>query len=83
MIKRRFILGFSETCQSTSHENQAEAFKEIGCEFLAETDTNQIFPILENSQIEKLSEQFDFYVWKKIDAQKSAIRIITSWATEN
>ena len=68
------------------HANQQamkikQTFKEIGCEFLAETDTNQIFPILENSQIEKLSEQFDFYVWKKIDAQTSAIRIITSWAT--
>jgi len=70
------------------HANQQamkikQTFKEIGAEFLAETDTNQIFPILENSQIEKLSEQFDFYVWKKIDAQKSAIRIITSWATES
>jgi threonine aldolase len=69
------------------HANQQamkikQTFKEIGCNFLAETDTNQIFPILENSQIEKLSEQFDFYVWKKIDAQTSAIRIITSWATE-
>ena len=69
------------------HANQQamkikQTFKEIGCDFLAETDTNQIFPILDNHQIEKLSEQFDFYVWKKIDAQKSAVRIITSWATE-
>ena len=69
------------------HANQQamkikQTFKEIGCNFLAETDTNQIFSILENSQIEKLSEHFDFYVWKKIDAQKSAVRIITSWATE-
>ena len=69
------------------HANQQamkikQTFKEIGCNFLAETDTNQIFPILENHQIEKLSEQFDFYVWKKINAQKSAVRIITSWATE-
>ena len=69
------------------HANQQamkikQTFKEIGCDFLAETDTNQIFPILENHQIEKLSEHFDFYVWKKIDAQKSAVRIITSWATE-
>lgn len=60
-----------------------EAFKEIGCEFLAETETNQIFPILENSKIEKLSEHFDFYIWKKINNEKSAIRIITSWATYN
>ena len=69
------------------HANQQamkikQTFKEIGCNFLAETDTNQIFPILENHQIEKLSEQFDFYVWRKINAQKSAVRIITSWATE-
>lgn len=59
------------------------AFKEIGCDFLAETYTNQIFPILENSQIEKLAEKFDFYVWRKLSSEKSAIRIITSWATEN
>ena len=69
------------------HANQQamkikQTFKEIGCNFLAETDTNQIFSILENSQIEKHTEQFDFYVWKKIYAQKSAVRIITSWATE-
>jgi threonine aldolase len=69
------------------HANQQakkikNAFLKIGSEFLAETDTNQIFPILENSKLEKLSEQFDFYVWKKIDSEKSAIRIITSWATE-
>ena len=59
------------------------AFLEIGCEFLAETDTNQIFPILENHQIEKLSENFDFYIWRKLNSEKSSIRIITSWATED
>ena len=69
------------------HANQQamkikQTFKEIGCDFLAETETNQIFPILENHQIEKLSEQFDFYVWRKLNSEKSAVRIITSWATE-
>lgn len=70
------------------HANQQamkikEAFKQIGCEFLSETFTNQIFPILNLSQIEKLSVNFDFYVWKKIDEEKSAVRLITSWATPN
>ena len=60
-----------------------KSFQEIGCHFLSETFTNQIFPILNNSQIEKLSENFDFYVWKKIDEDKSAVRIITSWATSD
>lgn len=59
-----------------------KAFREIGCGFLAETDTNQIFPILENDKIEKLSQNFDFYVWKKMDEHTSAIRIITSWASQ-
>ena len=70
------------------HANQQamqikQAFVEIGADFLSDTFTNQIFPILTNTEIEKLSQNFDFYVWKKIDGEKSAIRIITSWATEN
>ena len=60
-----------------------KAFQEKGFTFLAETFTNQIFPILNDHQIEKLSQNFDFYVWKKLDYEKAAIRIITSWATEN
>jgi len=59
------------------------AFQNKGFKFLSETFTNQIFPILNNSQIENLSEQFDFYVWKKINEENSAIRIITSWATSD
>jgi len=58
-----------------------QAFKDSGFKFLAETFTNQIFPVLNNAQIEKLSENFDFYVWKKIDEENSAVRIITSWST--
>lgn len=57
------------------------AFQNEGFGFLAETFTNQIFPILRNEQIEKLQKNFDFYVWKKVDSEFSAIRIITSWAT--
>ncbi len=58
-----------------------KAFEDKGCTFLTETFTNQIFPILSQKQIEKLADKFDFYVWKKIDEEHSAIRIITSWAT--
>ena len=57
------------------------ALKESGFDFLAETYTNQIFPILNNDQIELLSSDFDFYVWKKLADNRVAIRLITSWAT--
>ena len=70
------------------HANQQamkikKAFQEIGCEFLCETFTNQIFPILNLDQIERFSVNFDFYVWKKLSEEKSAVRLITSWATSN
>lgn len=70
------------------HANQKamqikNAFKKIGTDFLSETFTNQIFPILNQNQIDRLSRNFDFYVWKKIDEKKSAIRVITSWATSD
>jgi len=69
-----------------SHANQQamkikKAFVEKGCTFLSETFTNQIFPVLNKNQIDQLSKKFDFYVWKKINDESSAIRIITSWAT--
>lgn len=57
------------------------AMKERGVQFLSDTYTNQIFPILNNRLIEKLSEKFEFYVWKKMYDDFSAIRLITSWNT--
>ncbi len=56
--------------------------KKCGCSFLIDSPTNQIFPVMENSVIDKLSEIYGFYIWKSIDENKSAIRLITSWATE-
>ena len=48
----------------------------------AETESNQIFPVLPNSLIELLSQRFEFYIWKAIDADNSIVRLVTSWATE-
>lgn len=58
-----------------------EALEAKGFPFFSETHTNQLFPILPNSTIDKLSENFDFHIWKKMNESTSAIRLITSWAT--
>ncbi|MFZ4928663.1 threonine aldolase family protein [Chryseobacterium sp. Mn2064] len=68
------------------HANQQamkikNAMKKKGVEFLSDTYTNQIFPILHRDLIAVLSEHFEFYIWKKTDDQFSAIRLITSWNT--
>ncbi|WP_261512353.1 threonine aldolase family protein [Chryseobacterium paludis] len=70
------------------HANQQamkikNALQERGASFLSDSYTNQIFPVLNNDLIEILAEKFEFYVWKKIDDQSSAIRLITSWNTSD
>lgn len=60
----------------------ADAIKEKGFSFLTEPTSNQIFPIFPNGEIDELSKKYQFYVWKKVDENKSAIRLITSWATK-
>ncbi|KFF12189.1 amino acid lyase [Chryseobacterium soli] len=70
------------------HANQQamkmkNAMAERGVQFLSDTYTNQIFPVISNEMIEILSEKFEFYVWKKIDEKYSAIRLITSWNTSD
>ena len=59
------------------------ALLEKGTVFLSDTYTNQIFPVLSHDIIEILSEKFEFYVWKNIDENSSAIRLITSWNTND
>lgn len=55
----------------------------VACGFslAADTQSNQVFPILPNPLIEKLKEKFDFYVWEPHDNQTSTIRLVTSWAS--
>ncbi|KAB7663638.1 threonine aldolase family protein [Bacillus sp. B1-b2] len=55
---------------------------EVNDTFLTNSPTNQLFPILPNSLIEKLQEKYTFIVWGEIDNDHSAIRLVTSWATD-
>jgi len=59
-----------------------DGIKKAGYSFLTDSPTNQIFPILPIQIIEELSKNYEFYVWKKIDGNTSAIRLVTSWATK-
>lgn len=48
----------------------------------AETETNQVFPILPNSVVAALQKTFAFHVWGSAHDGHSVIRLVTSWATE-
>lgn len=66
--------------------NMAEILKEgiegLGYNFMINSTSNQIFPILPNKLIGKLEEKYLFIIWEKIDEENSAIRLVTSWATD-
>ncbi len=53
----------------------------IGCGWLAEPQTNQLFPILEDSVLEKLAGEFTFSEMHRVDETHRAVRFCTSWAT--
>lgn len=60
----------------------SDSLKDLGYEFLTEPTSNQIFPIMANEIIEKLENRYGFNIERKIDENKKAIRLVTSWATE-
>lgn len=59
-----------------------ETLKGAGLNFLIDSPTNQIFPILSNQTIDKLHEKYAFYVWQPMDQDHSAVRLVTSWASD-
>ncbi|NLY82223.1 MAG: aminotransferase class I/II-fold pyridoxal phosphate-dependent enzyme [Clostridiales bacterium] len=70
-----------------AHENNlAEKLRngisDLGYEFLSESCTNQIFPILPKEKIAKLREEFLFEDWSSVDdPSKFAVRFVTGWGT--
>ena len=52
-----------------------------GYRFYMESPTNQVFPILANSQLEALEGKAKFGFWEKYDDTHTVMRIATSWAT--
>lgn len=60
----------------------SEGVKAAGYELLVETQTNQVFPVLPDDVIEKLSEKFAFQFWSKAEDGCKAMRFVTSGATD-
>jgi len=60
----------------------ANGLKEKGIGFYTQPESNQIFPILSKTVIEKLEKKFGFYIWTKYDENNSVVRLVCSWATK-
>ncbi|MGL5753626.1 MAG: threonine aldolase family protein [Paraclostridium sp.] len=60
----------------------SDELEKLGYEFLTKPVSNQVFPIVDNDIIEKISKDYAFNIECKIDDSKSAIRFVTSFATD-
>ena len=57
-------------------------FKENGIRLYTESPTNQIFPIMDNDLINRLSQNYGFETWCKYDDEHAVVRFVCSWATK-
>jgi len=59
----------------------AEGFVSRGYRLLAQSPTNQVFPILPKALQRIIAERFGFAYWQNVDDTCDAVRFCTSWAT--
>lgn len=94
MLAKGWLLGiqFEELFQNNlfydmaAHANQMAdrlrtALIKKGCSFASDSMTNQLFPILPDSVVEKLGQDYTFNIDHKYDDTHTVIRLVTSWAT--
>ena len=58
-----------------------DTLNQLGYSFLMDGESNQVFPILPNELLEKISEHCTFMVQETVDESHKAVRFCTSWAT--
>ncbi len=62
-------------------EKLRSALDKKGYPYLVKSRTNQIFVILPDEDLKKLSERFEYCYDHRVDESHSAVRLCTSWAT--
>ncbi|MCQ2613531.1 MAG: aminotransferase class I/II-fold pyridoxal phosphate-dependent enzyme [Treponemataceae bacterium] len=54
---------------------------EKGYEFLINSPSNQIFPIVDNKQLAAIEQKATFTIWEPLSDGRTVLRVATSWAT--
>lgn len=58
------------------------ACQKKGYPFLIESVTNQQFPIIPDTSLAIIAQEFTYSFWLRVDENHSAVRFCTSWATK-
>lgn len=60
----------------------ARSLAAMGVEFFTQSTSNQIFPIFPTAVALKIQQQYDCYTWTQLDKDRTVIRLVTSWSTQ-
>lgn len=69
------------SCANRLAQRLAAALRELGVPMLADSPSNQIFPILPDAAARALAEHAAFEVQEKLDGERTCIRLVTAWDT--
>ena len=59
-----------------------DCLKGLGYKLAPENTTNQVFVILPNRVLDKLSKKFTFSRWEPLDDDNTVVRFCTTWSTQ-
>lgn len=89
LIGTQFDVLFSENRYETIGKSAIQGADRIR-QVLSETGhapcfsspTNQVFCVLTDEEIKRLSETVEFGLWERVDETRTMVRFVTSWATK-
>lgn len=59
----------------------SRSITDAGFALVAETETNQVFAVLPRPLVERLQQDFSFYLWETRGDDWVVVRLLTTWAT--
>ncbi|MBQ4253267.1 MAG: hypothetical protein II712_00425, partial [Erysipelotrichaceae bacterium] len=93
LLAKGFLLGIQFDCLFTDglgyrladHANKmalrlSNGLQQAGCRFFSPNYSNQVFPILDNRLIERLSRDYSFAIWEPGE-RESVIRLVCAYNT--
>ncbi|KAJ8123094.1 hypothetical protein ONZ43_g872 [Nemania bipapillata] len=60
----------------------SSCLRKMGFRLWANTESNQVFPILSQQLVDVLQNDFEFFIWDCLQDGSLVVRLVTSWATE-
>jgi len=80
LFKNNLFFKLAENSNKTA-QKLYNGIKELGYEFVVKPEANLLFPIFPNNIIQKLLNNYRFHRIKKINNEKSIVRMVTSFNT--